>query len=373
MSSRMRAGAQSPRFTMSGAAVTDPRLSPQLGGKLPPGRMGFKALTLGMIGLLSVFGSAGSTCGKSTAEDATKEKPAPEVNLEGVDTSSLTPREKKEWGQYVSEFLSPCQSVPVPISQCVQEKRACSKCLPAAKYVLRGVKDGMTRDQIEKSYKGRFDPSGVKNVPIDGSPVKGPDNAPITIVEFADFECPHCGEVAPLLDKLQEQHKNDVRMVFKFYPLPGHPHADIAARAAIAAMNQGKFWEMHHTLFANQRHLEQTDLDSYAKDLGLEVSRFHADMQAAATADRIAKDHKLGEDLQIQGTPTIFINGRMFDGRQDLNEWIALEEQNIGTSGPTASGVPAAALASGPASGGSAAPPSTADAGKPASDAGAKK
>jgi protein-disulfide isomerase len=324
--------------------------------------MGFKALTFGIVGLLSV---SGSTCGKSTAEDATKEKPAPEVSLEGVDTSALTPREKKEWGLYVTEFLSPCQNVPVPISQCVQEKRACSKCLPAAKYILRGVKDGMTREQLEKSYKGRFEPATVKNVPIDGSPVKGPDGAPITIVEFADFECPHCGEVAPLLDKLQEQHKNDVRMVFKFYPLPGHPHADIAARAAIAAMNQGKFWEMHHALFANQHHLEQTDLDSYAKDLGLEVSRFHADMQASATADRIAKDHKLGEDLQIQGTPTIYINGRMFDGRQEMNDWIALELQNIGANAPAASGSAASASAT---SG------SATDAGKPPSaDAGAKK
>ena len=81
-------------------------------------------------------------------EDATKDKPVAEVTLEGVDSSALTPREKKEWGLYVSEFLSPCQNVPVPIQQCVQEKRACSKCLPAAKLVLRGVKDGMTREQI---------------------------------------------------------------------------------------------------------------------------------------------------------------------------------------------------------------------------------
>ncbi len=287
--------------------------------------MAFKALTFGILGLLSV---SGSTCGKSTAEDATKEKPVAEVTLEGIDTSALTPREKKEWGLYVSEFLSPCQNVPVPIQQCVQEKRACSKCLPAAKLVLRGVKDGMTRDQIEKLYKGRFDASGLKNVPIDGSPVKGPEGAAITIVEFADFECPHCGEVAPMLDKVVETHKNDVRMVFKFYPLPSHPHADVAARAAVAAMNQGKFWEMHHALFTNQRHLEQTDLDSYAKELGIEVSRFHADIQASATADRIAKDKKLGEDLQIGGTPTIFINGRLFDGRQDVNEWISLELAN---------------------------------------------
>lgn len=298
--------------------------------------MGIKALAFGIVGLLSVSGISGSTCGKSTAEDATKEKPAPAVTLDGVDISGLTPREQKDWGQYVSEFLSPCRSVPVPISQCVQEKRDCAKCLPAAKYVLRGVKDGMSREQIEKSYKGRFDPDKVKNVPIDGSPVKGPANAPITIVEFADFECPHCAEVAPMLDKVLEQNKNNVRMVFKFYPLPSHPHADIAARAAVAAMNQGKFWEMHHALFTNQRHLEQTDLDSYAKGLGMEVSRFHADIQASATAERIAKDKKLGEDLLIGGTPTIYINGRQFDGHQEMNEWIALELATMGSEPPPA-------------------------------------
>lgn len=321
--------------------------------------MGMKALAVGIVSLLGV---SGSTCGKSTAEDVTKDKPTPEVVLEGVDISALTPREKKEWGIYVTEFLSPCQNVPVPIAQCVQEKRACAKCLPAAKYVLRGVKDGMTRELIEKSYKGRFDASGVKNVPIDGSPVRGPEGAPITIVEFADFECPHCGEVAPAIDKVIEAHKNDVRFSFKFYPLPSHPHADIAARAAAAAMNQNKFWEMHHALFTNQRHLEQTDLDSYAKELGIEVSRFHADMQSNQTTDRIAKDRKLGEDLQIAGTPTIFINGRVFDGHQDMNDWITQELANIKEGGGTPPAPPA--------------PAASGDAGKPSTesrDAGSKK
>jgi protein-disulfide isomerase len=313
-----------------------------------------------MIGLLG-FSGLGSTCGKSTAEDATKDKPAtPEITLEGVDTSALTPREKKEWGIYVSEFLSPCQNVPVSIAQCVQEKRACAKCLPAAKFVLRGVKDGMTRELIEKSYKGRFEASGVKNVPIDGSPVRGPEGAPITIVEFADFECPHCGEVAPAIDKVIDAHKNDVRFAFKFYPLPSHPHADIAARAGAAAMKQGKFWEMHHALFTNQRHLEQTDLDSYAKELGIEVSRLHADMQSNETTERIAKDKKLGEDLQIGGTPTIYINGRLYDGHQDLNEWVTQELASLKEGG----GAPAPSTP----------PAASADAGKPAAqDAGPKK
>ncbi len=126
-------------------------------------------------------------------------------------------------------------------------------------------------------------------------------------------------------------------------------------------MNQNKFWEMHHALFTNQRHLEQTDLDSYAKELGIEVSRFHADMQANSTTDRIAKDRKLGEDLQIQGTPTIFINGRLYDGHQDMNDWINDELKSIKENGGAAAPAPSSA----PAASGSAK--------SAAADAGSKK
>jgi protein-disulfide isomerase len=297
-----------------------------------------KAITIGILGLFSL---SWSTCGKSNPDDATSmgkpaSKPAgADVVIEGVDTSMLTPREKKEWGTYVSEFLSPCQNVPVPIAQCIQEKRACSKCLPAAKYVLRGVKDGMNRELMEKSYKNRFDADKIKDVPIDGSPVKGPDGAPITIVEFADFECPVCAVVAPKVDEVVEQRKSEVRLVYKFYPLPMHAHADMAARAAIAAWKQGKFWEMHHTLYANSKSLDQTDLDLYAKELGLDISRFHADMQSKETSDRIARDKKLGDDVNIGGTPTFFINGRLFDTKptkQEMNDWISLELSLMGGS-----------------------------------------
>lgn len=331
--------------------------------------MAIKALTAGFFGLLAL---SGSTCQNPSTSDAPKDKPTtPEVVLEGVDTAALTAREKKEWSSYVSEFLSPCPSVPVPIAQCVKEKRDCSRCLPAAKYVLRGVKDGLTREQIEKSYKNRFDADKIKNVPLDASPVKGPEGAPITIVEFADFECPHCGQVAPMIDQVVEGHKNDVRFAFKFYPLPGHPHADIAARAGVAAMRQGKFWEMHHLLFTNQQHLEQTDLDSYAKQLGMDVSRFHADMQSPETTDRIAKDKKLGEDVQISGTPSIFINGRQFDGRQEMNEWIALELSSMGKPTETATKGDAGAATS--ATSAPSAPSATGSAAGAKSDAGAPK
>ncbi|MBX3230370.1 MAG: thioredoxin domain-containing protein [Labilithrix sp.] len=292
--------------------------------------------------ILGAFALSGAECGKST-EDPTKEKPGPDapiVQLEGIDTGALTQREKKEWSSYVSEFLSPCQSVPVSIAQCVKDKRDCDKCAPAAKFVMKGVKDGMSREQVEKSYKNRFDPAMIKNVPVDGSPSKGPENAPITFVEFADFQCPHCGETAPLLEKMFESRKNDVRFVFKFYVLGKFPNSENAARAAIAAGKQGKFWEMHKLIFANQSRLDQAGLDALAKQLDLNVERLHADMQLPETQERINKDHKLGEDLKLEGTPTIYINGRHFDGRQDMDEWLNLELQMIGKQPTPASSAP---------------------------------
>lgn len=312
--------------------------------------------------ILGAFTLSGTNCGKSpTTEDPTKDKPVadtPIVELPGVDTGALTQREKKEWSQYVGSFMSPCPSVPVPIAQCVKDKRECDKCAPAAKYVMKAVKDGMSREQVEKAYKNRFDADKVKTVPIDGSPTKGPEGAPLTIVEFADFQCPHCGEFAPVIDKIVEARKGEVRFAYKFYVLGKFPNSENAARAAIAAGKQGKFWEMHHEIFSHQQQLDQQGLDNLAKGLGLDVGRLHADMQAPETAERIAKDRKLGEELKVEGTPSVWVNGRQFDGH-DLNEWLNLELQMqgikpAGSAAPGASGSAPAGSASAPAGSGSA-------------------
>ncbi|MEO8878237.1 MAG: thioredoxin domain-containing protein, partial [Polyangiaceae bacterium] len=238
--------------------------------------------------------SSGSTChGQSSSGDVGKDdKPPPNVELSGVDTSALTPREHAEWSADVTDFLAPCADTPVPIAQCVKESRACNKCVPAAKFVLKAVRDGLSREQVEKAFHNRFDADKIKSIDIDGSPSRGPASAPVTIVEFADFECPYCGIMAPILDKLSDDHKTDVRFVYKFLPLGGHPHGEIAARAGIAAWQAGKFWEMHHKLFSNQEHLEQGDLDGYAKDLGLDLAKFHNDFTSQLATDRIAQDRK---------------------------------------------------------------------------------
>lgn len=334
--------------------------------------MAAKAITALILG---AFTLSSAECGKSS-EDPTKDKPGPDapvVQLEGVDTNPLTAREKKEWSQYVSDFIAPCKSTPVPLAQCVKEKRDCSACLPAAKFVMKTVKDGMSAEQVKKAYQNRFDPAEIKNVPIEDSPSKGNPNAPVTIIEFADFQCPHCGEQAPHLDKFVEAHKQDVRFVFKFYVLGKFPNSENAARAAIAAGKQGKFWEMHRMIFANQQRLDQQGLDSIAKELGLDVSRLHADMQLPETQERINKDHKLGEDLKIQGTPSIYINGRSYDGHQELGDWVDLDLSMAGKapSTPSSAGSASSPSPSASAAGSGRPAPSAAPSGKPAPSASA--
>jgi protein-disulfide isomerase len=273
------------------------------------------------------LGSCASTCHEQSAAEPSKDPaaPLPDLTLKGVDTSSLMPRERREWTARVTELLAPCSDVPVSIAQCVQEKRRCPRCLPAAKFIAKMVRDGMSQEQIEHAYHQRFDADKLKSVDVGKAPFKGPEGAPVTLVEFADFECPYCAYMSPVLEKMWEQHSQDVRYVYKFMPLAGHPHGESSARAAVAAMFQGKFWEMHDKLFANRDHLEQTDVDAYAKEIGLDLARFHKDVESQATTDWLAADRKQADALVVLGTPTIYINGREFDVKQDLDEWIAQE------------------------------------------------
>ncbi len=251
---------------------------------------------------------------------------AADVDLVGVDTSDLIPREKHEWSRHVSELIAPCPDVAVSIAVCVRERRPCDKCVPAAIFLKQAVREGLSAEQVERLYKSRFDPTLIKEIPLDGSPAKGAENARVIVVEFADFECAHCAAAAPTIAAIFHNHEKEARFVFKYLPLPMHPHGEIAARAAIAAQAQGRFWEMHDVLFANGAHLERADLDNYARGLQLDMDRFQADFDSAATTERLRQDRALADALKIRGTPTLYVNGRLYDGRGGtLDEWIVSE------------------------------------------------
>ncbi len=272
------------------------------------------------------------------------------VSIPGVDTSVLTPRERREWSAQMTEQLSPCADVPVSLAVCVKENRSCKACLPAAQFLLKLVQNGVARKERDAFYKGRFDPKMVKTVVTDGSPMKGSPDAVVTIVEWADFECPGCQAAAPILEGLLERFPGQVRLFYKNYPLKDkHPNAEHAARASIAADAQGKFWEMHHKMFFSRGRLEVTDIEDYAKSLGLDLAKFRADLVAPTTAERLEKDIKQAEGLGLEGTPFILINGREVNDvfSSDPEAWVKLEIELAGQTPkpapPKASGQPTVA------------------------------
>jgi protein-disulfide isomerase len=264
--------------------------------------------------------------------EAKKEAPS-RVQLPEVDTKELSPREQSQWSNHVSTLLSPCENTPVSVAVCVGEKKDCKACLPAAEYLVGQVREGKTSSQVERAYKERFSPDAVIEIDVDGSPSKGAPNAPITIVEWADFECPACQAASPTLDEFVKKNP-DVRLVFKNFPLDLHENAEMAARASVAADKQGKFWEMHKELFSAQVPLIETTLFDFAKKLGLDLEQFKKDLRSEAVADAVARDRKQGEEAKLRATPTIYINGRLFsygaDLAQGLAEWVELERKLVG-------------------------------------------
>ena len=158
------------------------------------------------------------------------------------------------------------------------------------------------------------------------SPVKGPDNAPVTITLFTDFECPYCKSVEPLLNEVLEKNSQTTKLVFKNFPLQFHKFADKSARAALAARTQGKFWEFHDALFASKK-LDDTVIEDIAKKLNLDLEQWKADMKSPEIAAQIADDVKTARALKVSGTPTFFINGWLLKNRslQGFQELIDLE------------------------------------------------
>jgi protein-disulfide isomerase len=159
----------------------------------------------------------------------------------------------------------------------------------------------------------------VETVPVDGAPSRGSARASITIVEFADFQCPFCARAELVLRALELTHPGDVRLVFKNLPLPMHRDARIAAKAALAADAQGHFWEFHDRLFAQfGGPLDRSMLERIAADLRLDLARFSRDLDDPAIEARIAKDEKDADVLGVEGVPTFYVNGRRLNGAQPI-------------------------------------------------------
>ncbi len=262
--------------------------------------------------------SAAAASGAAPSDGGPAE-PAPAVNngemittAKGVDLSGLDENKKTSFFQIINSESSACGKAE-SLAKSLRDDASCRDSLSVSQFIADALKSGHAPADIKDAIEMVVDSLRVREIDLKGSPVYGNDRAPVTIVVFADFECPHCRAEAPKLRQTVDQFRGRAKLVFKHFPLSGHPRAKQAALACEAAKEQGKFWEMHDIVFENQTALEDEDIERYAQDIGLEMGKFRDSFKAKLGRDQVESDRALGEKLEITGTPAVFINGRYFN------------------------------------------------------------
>jgi protein-disulfide isomerase len=246
----------------------------------------------------------------------------------GVDVSKLDDFQKKVFFRIVNNEPSICGQAQSLIASAKATTGGCRRSLNAMRYVAKLVEQGYTDSEVSESIGKRYRATDVKTIDVSQAPMKGSPTAKVTLVEFVDYECPHCKRLQPVLRQIVDEFRGDVKVYFKNYPLPQHTNARLAAEAAVAADKQGKFWTFQDKLWDKQDELSPAEIEKIAKDSGLDVAKFRADLASDAVKARVQKDRDEGQALGIQATPTLFIDGREYTDPKDtesLREWIKEE------------------------------------------------
>lgn len=177
---------------------------------------------------------------------------------------------------------------------------------------------------------GAREPATPVVIDTQGSPALGPDNAPVTIIEFGDLQCPSCAQGARALRRLRAIYPDRVRWVYKHYPLRTlHPEAALAHEAAAAAHEQGKFWEMHELIIKNQGKIRYHDLVGYAQEIGLDMVAFKDALNTRRLRTRVIRDMEAGRELRVFATPTYYVNGTLLIGARTTSEFRTLVDTFI--------------------------------------------
>src|ERR1700728_1117714 len=243
--------------------------------------------------------------------------------LGNVDLSDLTPVQKRAVLKILREEDCSCQC-GMKTAECIMKDTNCSYSRTIAKIAIQGVKDGKSLMEISKlmdaspkAHRPKLLEAPV-TIAVDGAPVRGPADARITLVEFSDFECPFCSSAVKQVDILMAAYPKDIKLIYKQFPLSMHPHAQFAAEASLAAREQGKFWEMYDLLFKNFQRLSRENVMLLAKQLGLDVDKFKADIDSRKFKGVVDKDLADGEAAGVYGTPAFYINGKKYNGELSL-------------------------------------------------------
>jgi protein-disulfide isomerase len=250
------------------------------------------------------------------------------TELPGVSWDGLSPAQKTAALNVIRGFDCIC-GCNMKLAQCRIEDPPCGYSRALAAMAVEAAKQGKSEKGIRQVLEGSnlvirarqrnrilLDPV---EIPITGAPSKGPAEAKVTIVEFSDFQCPYCAVAVGKLNALLRAYPNDVRLVFKQFPLEIHSMAALAASAALSAHSQGKFWPMHDKMYAEFRRLSRSNILEWAKELGLDPAKFQASMDSAVTQTAVQHDMEDGIRAGVEGTPTVFVNGKKYQGSLDID------------------------------------------------------
>jgi protein-disulfide isomerase len=271
-------------------------------------------------------GAKGARSGKQ-GEPTPEPIPAKDLIREapGVDISKLSEPQRESFFQVINSEFSACGAAH-SLAVSLRDDDSCRDSMHVAQFIADRIGAGAQPGDIKLELDMLVAALQEREVPIEGRPVYGNERAPVTMVVFADFQCPVCKSEAPELRAAVDSHRGQAKLVFKHFPLThAHAFAEAAAQAAEAAHVQGKFWEMHDKLFEHQNALTPADLERYATEIGLDVAKWKADMASEAVKQKVMQDQADGMKLELQGTPTVYVNGRqlvplLWDG--DLEKWI---------------------------------------------------
>ncbi len=205
--------------------------------------------------------------------------------------------------------------------------------------IARFIKNQKGQGALAEYYEGLKKEMGIEmllppyvppKVAVEATgPTKGPADAPITIVEFSDYECPYCVRAEPTVREVLAAYPGKIKLVYRDYPLPMHPKAPKAAEAAHCAGDQGKYWEMHDKLFTTGAKLDVPDLKAHAREVGVEGGKFDQCLDSGEKAKVVESHKKAGDDVGVSGTPAFFINGRLLSGAQPADAFRAIIDQEL--------------------------------------------
>jgi protein-disulfide isomerase len=248
------------------------------------------------------------------------------VNLPAVDFSGMSPLRARALLRLLRSHDCTC-GCGMKVAECRINDPGCAWSKGVAAAMGDAIRTGKNENEAIEAAKaskwghGPQPPKLLEDpvaIPTAGSPVRGPANATLTLVEFSDFQCPYCSIAVAKLDAVLEAYPGKIKLIFKQYPLDTHSQAALAAAAAIAAHQQGRFWPMHDALFAHRRELSRPSILALARTTGLDAKRFEADLDSPETKKTVARDVEDGDRAGVEGTPTVFINGRKYNGPLDL-------------------------------------------------------